>query len=106
MSFNKAPSNWIPNWASNVTDITIPIASLPELTAAEADVTTGDIRKIVFAVMEQLYGKYNSTDNADKPAMMVLSKSASVNTSTGITTNTYSVTIKTSTTAQEVVDEA
>ena len=106
MAFNKAPANWIPNWSSNGTSITIPIASFPELSAAEADVTTGDIRKIVFAIMEELYGKYNSTDNADKPAMMSLSKSASVNTSTGVTTNTYSVTIKTSTTAQEVVDEA
>ena len=106
MAFDKSPATWITNWSSNGTDITIPIASFPELISSEADVTTGDIRKIVFAIMEELFQKYNATATADRPSMMTLSKSASVSTSTGITTNTYSVVIKTETTAQEVAPES
>lgn len=106
MAFDPTPTTWIAGWSEDGTSISVPIASFPELTAAEADGATGDIRKIVFAIMEKLFATYNGTASDSKPAMMSVSKSVTVNTATGVTTNNYTVTIKTSTVAQEVVDEA
>lgn len=41
MAFNPLPTNLIPSWSENGTNVTFPIASVPELTAAEADAVTG-----------------------------------------------------------------
>ena len=105
MAFNKAPSNWIPSWSENGTDISVPIASFPEMTAAEADGTTGDIRKVVFAIMEELFGKWNSLATADRPTKMVISKAISSSPTTGITQNTFTVKFYTEIISQEVEDE-
>ncbi len=105
MAFSAVPTTWIASWSEDGTNITVPIASFPELTAAEADGTTGDIRKIVFAIIEKLYQAYNATATADRPTKWTMSKSSSVNTTTGILTNTYSITILTAIATQDVPAE-
>lgn len=106
MAFTKTPSTWLDNWSEDATNITVPLATFPELTAAEADGTTGDIRKIVFAVLEKLWLEWVATATADRPGKWTMTKSASVNTSTGITTVQYVNTFLVETTAQDVADEA
>lgn len=105
MAFSKTPTDWIPFWAEDATNITVPIASFTELTAAEADGASGDIRKIAFAWMEALWAEWNSLATADRPTKWNLTKTASVNTSTGITTIQYIQTFYVETTAQDVADE-
>jgi hypothetical protein len=107
MAFAKVPTAWLPNWTLTDTNtkISVPIASFAELTSAEADGTTGDIRKIVFAFMEALWLEWNSLATADRPTKWNMTKAASVNTSTGITTIQYVQTIYVQTTAQDVADE-
>lgn len=105
MAFDKTPTAWIPGYTSDGTDITAPIASFSELDASEADPATGDIRKINFATLEHMWQEWNSRDSADLPAKWKMTKSASVNTSTGITTYQYNVTVQVETSGQEVVDE-
>lgn len=106
MAFSAVPTSWIADWSEDGTDITVPLASFPELTAAEADGTTGDIRKIAFAVLEKLFQEWISRDSADRPAMWTAAKTVSVNTSTGVSTAQYVMTFKLETTAQDVADEA
>jgi len=106
MAFTATPTAWIPSWAEDGTDITVPIASFPELTAAEADAVTGDIRKITFAILEQLWDVWTATATADRPTQWTMAKNASVNTATGITTTQYTCTFAIETTAQDVADEA
>lgn len=106
MAFDKTPSAWITSWSEDGTDITVPIASFPQLTAAEADGTSGDIRKIIFAILEVLYAKHVSLATADRPSKLTITKTASVDTATNVLTNTYNFTIKTDILTQEVVDEA
>lgn len=106
MAFSDTPTDWIADWEEDETDITVPIASFAELTAAEADGTTGDIRKIVFAILEQLWTVWAATASADRPTKWTMSKSASVNTTTGITTVQYVNTFSVETTAQDVADES
>jgi hypothetical protein len=83
MAFVKTPSTWLPNWSEDATNITVPIATFPELTAAEADAAAGDIRKILFAILEQQWNLFRVLATADKPTMMNMVKTATINPTTG-----------------------
>lgn len=105
MAFNKAPNTWLSGWSENGTDITVPLDTFPELTADEADGANGDIRKVLFAVADKLHDAWNSTEAADRPTQMSITKSVSTNVSTGITTNIYTLRFYCGVSAQEVLDE-
>lgn len=53
--------------------------TLPQLTDAQADPTTGDIRNVAFALCEALYQAW-LTQGADIPTKMTISRSASAST--------------------------
>ena len=100
------PPAWFANWSSDGTNITLPIASMSELTSTEAAATvTGDIRKVMYAILENMWVKWNAMALADRPAKMVLTKSSSVETSTGVITTVYTYTFKNTITAQDVASE-
>ena len=105
MAFNPAPNAWIPSISEDGTNITVPIASFPELTAAEADGTTGDIRKFVFAVCAKLHAQWVATAEADRPARMTIFRSTNVNESTGDMTRSFTFQFSTGVTGEEVVAE-
>jgi hypothetical protein len=107
MAYTQAPSDWITDWSEDGSDITVPIASFPELTEAEADGTTGDIREVVYAFLEAIRVKYLATATADRPTKMTVNRSTFVDESTGVVTRTYSVafTLEESEGAMAVVDE-
>lgn len=99
------PASWISGWSEDGTDITIPLASIAGLTAAEADASTGDIRKVAFSLIDKLYKEYLAMATADRPTKMTIAKSASTNTETGVVTNAYTFRFYTEVTAEDVVDE-
>lgn len=72
MSFVKAPTSLFPGYTSDGTNITIPIAALQGLTAAEAHTSTGDWRQIVLAFLSSLYSHYAGLATADKPQALVV----------------------------------
>lgn len=49
------PTQIFPGYTSDGTNITIPIASLPKLTAAAANATTGDGADVLWAIVDQAY---------------------------------------------------
>lgn len=105
MAFNPLPQSWLENLTDDGTDISVPLATFPELTAAEADSVTGDIRKVVYAICEKLWSRWNALALADRPTKMTLAKSSSVDAGTGVITNVYTFTFKNSITAQDVAAE-
>lgn len=86
MSFSAVPTDHIAGYSSDGTNITIPIASLPELTAAEANASTGDIRKILYALACKAYDIYNTLAVANRPAEMVVAKNTQVTDADGSAT--------------------
>lgn len=111
MAFNPLPQSWFTGMTDGgttcqATDLVIPLSTFPELTAAEVDASTGDVRKFLFAFLEKCWSVYNALLTADKPSKMTMAKSATVDTSLGVITNTYVITIKTAIATQEVVAEA
>jgi len=106
MAFNKQPNTWLTSWSENGSSINVPIATFPELTAAEADGTTGDIRKIVWAIMQKLWAEWNDDREAvDRPTQWTCKKSVTVNANTGVVTTTFTHKFYTAVSTQEVVDE-
>lgn len=105
MAFDPAPSTWIPSWSEDGTDITVPIATFPEMTAGEADATTGDIRKVLFAMSEQLYQAWVATATLDRPAKMTIGRTSTVNETTDEITKRYTFTFVTAAGSPEVVAE-
>lgn len=105
MSFNPAPTELIASWSEDGTDVTFPISSLPELDASEADAMTGDSRKIIYALLEQLNTWYSGLAAADRPTKLSVNRSSSVSESTGEITRNYFIQITTTPTGIEVSDE-
>lgn len=81
------------------------LGSLQELTDAEANASTGDYRKIVYALMEFLYQKFNNTPSADRPSRLTISRSSSTNETTGRMTRNYTVSVVTDISGVEVSEE-
>ncbi len=105
MAFSQVPTDWLANWSEDGTDITVPIATFPELTAAEADAATGDIRKIVFAIFDELYDQYAGTAEADRPTRWTMDRQTTVDDSTGNLIRTFIARFETSMSSEEVVAE-
>ena len=89
MAFNPRPDTWLANWSEDGTDISVPLATFPELTAAEADGATGDIREILFAVCEKLWSEWTSRESDDRPSMFTIAKNVQTNVNTGQETKTF-----------------
>ena len=73
MAFNKAPTALWPSYSYADATLSIPLAALDGLSAAEADATTGDWRAIMQALQVTLYNHYNGLDAGDKPEAMTVS---------------------------------
>ena len=65
-----APTVFFPGYASDGTNITIPIASLPGLTADEAAADTGDGTEVYRAIVDKVAVTYNGLDNNSQPSNM------------------------------------
>lgn len=105
MAQNLSPSHWLPGYSADSSAVTVPLAALPGLSAAEAHATTGDIRKVARAVLAALWAAWLGEETADRPQRMQLSRGTSVDDLTETTTRTYTATFRVATTGEEVVDE-
>jgi hypothetical protein len=104
MAFNPAPNTWFENWSEDGSDITVPIATFPEMTAAEADGDTGDIRKVWYAMVAKMYADWLSLATADRPVKMTMTRSSSLVGDN--LTLVFNFTFYNTVTGQEVLNEA
>lgn len=83
MAFTPEPTAVFAGWSENGTDITVPIASFPELTAAEADAVTGDSRAVIHAMLERIWAWYSALPLIDRPLQLRVRRTGAINTNTG-----------------------
>ena len=105
MAMNLAPSHWLAGYTADSSGITIPLTALPGLSAAEADETTGDIRKVARALLAALHAAYLGEAEADRPRQMELSRYTNIDESTDTTTRSYQARFVVEVGEEEVVDE-
>lgn len=80
MAFNKTPNTWIAGIEADETHLHIPMASLPQLTTAEADGANADIRKVLFAILDAIAVSYASKAVEDRPTKFTATRSTSIPT--------------------------
>ena len=70
------------------------LTGYPELTAGEVNPTSGDIRKLLFGLLEGIYQQYRTANQAlptaQRPQRTRVSKTVSEDENTGVVTRTYS----------------
>jgi len=113
MAFNPAPSSWLgagyslgTNQAKFKTATAGADIALPELTDAEANATTGDIRQVAYALAEALWQAWLAQEAADRPSKMGIAKNSVVNNADGTISHTYTLTFTNAITGQDVAAEA
>lgn len=94
MAVDMAPGTWIAGLSEDGTNVSFPIASVPELTAAEADGTTGSFSNWIYAVLCKVYAVYASLTT--KPTGMKVYKSSSTDETTGKITVSFNLQFVTS----------
>lgn len=106
MAFNDLPTQLFPGMSEDGTDITLPLAAIPQVTAAEADAASGSLRKLWFGMCDRVKTWWYALDAADRPTKMTVSTSSSTNEATGQVTKTYVFQFVTEVSGEEVVDES
>ncbi len=83
MAFDAQPSSWISSWAEDGTTVSFDLADLSqELTAVEADASTGDWRDCFYSLLDHAYQYYNGLAAADKPAQLTVERVTQKNSDT------------------------
>jgi len=107
MAFTDTPSVLFgDNYAFSAPSITISNVDNPSVTDAEANATTGDFRRILFGLLQDMYARFNAIDAADRPTKMTFLRSTSVNDVTQQGTVTFTIRFTTGDVVTEVADEA
>ena len=118
MAFNATPSGWLGagytlSGSGTTAAINFGISgntavgeAFPQITSAEANASNGDIRKIYYGIVEQLYQAYLGKATADRPNRLSLSKSSNVDSTTGLITTNYTIQFVLAATGLDVTTES
>lgn len=86
------PTALFTGWTEDGTDITLPLADLPGLTAAEADAASGDGREIVRIFLNTVFTKIQALPSADRPSKMTITRGNPTGVSASEIRQSYTVT--------------
>jgi hypothetical protein len=106
MAYDEVPSGLFgANYAFSTPNISISNVDNPSVTDAEAHATTGDSRRILFGLLQDMYTRFNAIAAADRPTKMQFLRSTSVNDVTQQSTVTFTIRFTTDDVVTEVADE-
>ncbi|MBM3120335.1 MAG: hypothetical protein FJ006_12480 [Chloroflexi bacterium] len=106
MSFTDTPSVLFgANYAFSAPNISISNVDNPSVSNAEAHATTGDLRKIAYGLLNDMYGRWNALDSANKPVRMTFTRTTATNDTAQTATVTFTLRFTTGDLAGEVADE-
>ena len=89
---NIRPANVFSGYLSDGTNITIPIASIPGLTAAEGHPTTGDTRELFRLIIEKIFTTIQALPAVDRPEFMVITRGSLVGLDSTTVRRSYQIT--------------
>ena len=75
MAFSKKPTDWVAGISEDGSNLIVPLTSIPGLDAADADATTGDIRKIFLGLCTMMAGAWNTVGSDGQPTKMTIQTS-------------------------------
>lgn len=92
MAVNVSPTAMWSGFAFDGTDLKIPLADLPGLSAADANATTGDYRAVLLAFISLAYAYYTALADADKPKAFLVRVPAVTPVTSGDLAGTFKTT--------------
>ena len=97
MAFNPYPTGYFPNInvtgvISGVTGVFIPYADLESFNYTVATANSGDIRQLVYSLIEPVADTYLALASADRPSQMTVARSASI-PADNVVRKVYSITM-------------
>jgi hypothetical protein len=99
------PTDILPNYSSDGTNITIPLTDLAGLATAEANATTGDGRKVAFELVKTIHENLQALADEDKPAQFLTSESTPTGQGPSEVRKSYTFTFDVNISAVDVADE-
>lgn len=104
MAFDPAPGSFLASWAEDGTSFSCPIASVAQLTAAEADAVTGDWRSIMYRLFEHTFSYVDGLAAADAPGKFTIRR-AKREGGSGSMVATYTISVTYDENTTSVTDE-
>ena len=106
-----APSEIFDGYTSDGTTITIPLAALPGLTAAEANATTGNVMEVSRQIVDRLHSGITALVPTARPTKAAVTKqnpsiATGATVSPGTLRQAYTLTFDLTPTALELASEA
>lgn len=83
------PTVILPNITSDGTNLTIPIADIPGLTAAEADPATGNGAELLRLICDAAYDRIEALATTDRPTQMTWGKPPAQGVAGAVSRQTY-----------------
>lgn len=102
------PTQLFPGYTSDGTNLTIPLASMPKLTAANAHPATGNAADVLWALIDAALDNLNALAPEAKPTKMTLTKTnpTVVPGGNGAVNQQYSFSTQLMPTGYDTVDES
>ena len=105
MAFDPTPTQWLPSWSSDGTNVTFALADLSAtLEAAEADPATGDWRDILFSLIAHSYEYVEGLPAADRPSRVTITRATS-QINAGTLRRSFTFVFETEVTGEDVTSE-
>ena len=79
------------DYTATSTDFTFNLSDFDNLEASEIDASTGDVRKILYGFLQDIYKRWTETASADRPVNMTMTRGTTVNDNTGTATATFTL---------------
>lgn len=105
MAVTLTPTTIFTDIAVDGTNLTIPLASIPELEATEVTGEGADLRKLIYALVAQMEEAFNDIEVASRPTRLTITKSADINVGGSDVVRNYTFSFRLAATAQDVADE-
>lgn len=106
MAFVKTPSVLFgSNYNYQSDTIELDRTEYANISAGEADASTGDYRRIMYGLLEDCYARFMAQAVANRPARMTFVKNTSVNDTVGNAQVTYTIRFTVDNVIAEVSDE-
>ena len=106
MAFTGKPSDLFgDNYGFSTNKMSISNLDNPQVSDAEANKDTGDYRRILYGLLQDMYARFNEIETADRPKQMTFSRSTTVNDITQKSSVTFTLRFTTEDVATEVADE-
>lgn len=93
------------NYTADSTTMTFTLSDYASVDSSEADPSTGDTRRVLYGLLQDVYSRWASIETEDRPTKMTITRTTNVNDTAKSAVVTFTVRFTTDDIVTEVADE-